>query len=162
MRAAFWRSTVLAMLVAWGMPAGVAAAPATDAMTAVRFELTIDGHSLATFTDLVGISSTVTLPATDPTTAGVYGTFAVVLRRPMTRNIEMAAWHELVILGDVVAARRSASLTAYNTKGEPVARYHLTDAWPQKVEVTTLRVGTSDVLMETITMHCVFFQRVSV
>jgi len=41
----------------------------------------------------------------------------------MTRNIEMAAWHELVLLGDITAARKSCSLTMFDTKGDPVARY---------------------------------------
>lgn len=163
MRVAFWRSAVLAMLVACGMTAGVAAAPTTGAISAVRFELTIDGHSLAVFSELVGISSVVTtVPSPSSEAAVGPAQVQVVLRRPLTRNIEMAAWHELVILGDVAAARKSASLTAYNAKGDPVARYHLTDAWPQKIEVTTLRVGAADVLMETVTMTCEFLQRVSV
>jgi len=78
----------------------------------------------------------------------------------MTRNIEMAAWHELVILGDIVAARKSCSLTMFNVKGDPVARYHLTDAWPQQVEVGVAE--SSGILTETVTMTCDFIQRVSV
>ena len=50
----------------------------------------------------------------------------VTLKRGKNKNMEMAAWHELVVLGDVAAARKSCSLTMFNTKGEPVARYHLT------------------------------------
>ena len=145
-----------------------AAAPAsTSPLTAARFELTLDGHSLAVFSELVGISSTATLPPSSPgdvivTLPTATGTPTVTLRRPMTRNIEMAAWHELVILGDVAAARKSVSLTAYDAGGRPVARYHLTDAWPSKLEVTTLKAGASEVLMETVTMTCEFIQRVSV
>jgi phage tail-like protein len=87
----------------------------------------------------------------------------ITLKRVMTRNIEMAAWHELVILGDVAAARKSCSLTMYNSAGDPVARFHLTDAWPQKIEIGTIE-GKSGVpvLTETITMTCEFLQRVSV
>jgi hypothetical protein len=50
----------------------------------------------------------------------------------------------------------------FNTKGDPVARYHLTDAWPQKVEITTLTSGAAEVLTETVTLTCDFLQRVSV
>jgi hypothetical protein len=78
----------------------------------------------------------------------------------MTRNIEMAAWHELVILGDIVAARKSCSLTMFNAKGDPVARYHLTDAWPQKIDIGVSE--PSGILTETVTMTCDFIQRVSV
>ena len=163
---------MLAMGVACGMTAGIAAGPTTGpatALTAVRFELSTDGRSLGSFSELVGISSTATAtavpaPSTDPiiSLAPISGVFTVVLRRPMTRNLEMAAWHELVIIGDMDAARRSASFTAYAADGTPVARYHLTNAFPVKMEVTALRAGSSEVLMETVTLTCEFIQRVSV
>ena len=44
----------------------------------------------------------------------------------------MAAWHELVILGDVAAARKSCVLVMYNQAGSPIARYHFENAWPAK------------------------------
>ena len=86
----------------------------------------------------------------------------VVLRRAMTRNIELAVWHELVILGDVASARKNCSLVMYDSRGQPVARYHLTDAWPQKLEIGALKAGGSEVLMETVTMAAEFIQRVSI
>ena len=144
---------ILLVLALAALPAADAAAP-DSGLTAARFELTVDGHSLAVFSELAGISSAATLPSGK--------SMQVVLRRPMTRNIEMAAWHELVILGDVAAARKSASLTIYSSDGTPVARYHLTDAWPSKIEIGTLKAGSSEVLMETVTMTCEFIQRVSV
>lgn len=161
-------------LGAWASsPAGAAAAPDTSPLTASRFELTIDGHSLAVFQELVGIVSSadgagselalvnkgdnavLKLPGkrTPPT---------ITLRRAMTRNIEMAAWHELVILGDVAAATKSVSITAYNKKGDPVARYHLTNAWPSKVEITAENSGAGGVMEETVTLVSEFMQRVSV
>jgi phage tail-like protein len=140
-----------------------------SALIPVRFELTIDGHSLAVFSELVGIASAVEVVeaiAASPTETilkklpGKRIPPTVTLKRGMTRNIEMAAWHELVILGDIAAARKSCSLTMYNAKGDPVARYHLTDAWPQKIEIGMAE--RSGVLMETVTMTCDFIQRVSV
>ena len=80
----------------------------------------------------------------------------------MTRNIEMAAWHELVILGDVAAARKNVSIIAYGADGKPVARYHLTAAWPSKIEIGALKAGASEVLIETVTMTCEFMQRVAI
>jgi phage tail-like protein len=140
-----------------------------SALIPVRFELTIDGHSLAVFSELVGIASAVEVVeaiAASPTETilkklpGKRIPPTVTLKRGMTRNIEMAAWHELVILGDIAAARKSCSLTMYNAKGDPIARYHLTDAWPQKIEIGMAE--RSGVLMETVTMTCDFIQRVSV
>jgi phage tail-like protein len=144
---------------------------ASDALTAARFELTIDGHSLGVFSELQTITSAIEVELVEQTSAtetilkklpGKRIPPTVTLKRGMTRNIEMAAWHELVILGDIAAARKSCSLTMFNTQGDPVARYHLTDAWPQKVEITELKAGASEVLMETVTLTCDFLQRVSV
>ena len=153
------------------MAEAAAKAPATDqaALIAVRFELTIDGHSLAVFSELTSISSAVEV--VDASTSSPTETIlkklpgkrippTVMLKRGMTRNIELAAWHELVILGDIAAARKSCSLTMYNSKGDPVARYHLTDAWPQKIEISAS--PGSGILIETVTMTCDFIQRVSV
>jgi phage tail-like protein len=151
------------------LPDANAEAASQSALIPVRFELTIDGHSLAVFSELVSIASVVEVAdavSSSPTETilkklpGRRVPPTVTLKRGMTRNIEMAAWHELVILGDVAAARKSCSLTMFNAKGDPVARYHLTDAWPQKVEVGM--AASSGVLMETVTMTCDFIQRVSV
>jgi phage tail-like protein len=142
---------------------------APPALIPVRFELTIDGQSLAVFSELVSISSAVEV--VDAISASPTETIlkklpgkrippTVMLKRGMSRNIEMAAWHELVVLGDIAAARKSCSLTMFDAKGDPVARYHLTDAWPQRVEIGA--AGASGVLMETVTMTCDFIQRVSV
>ncbi len=151
---------------------GAAAPPDGDALTAARFELSIDGHSIASFSELAGISSGFNIDELELITRGGGETLiklpgkrtppTVTLKRGMTRNIEMAAWHELVLLGDVAAAKKNVSLVAYNAAGEPVARYHLTDAWPAKLEINTLTAGASQVLMETVTMTCEFIQRVSV
>jgi phage tail-like protein len=154
--------TMLAVL-----PVRVAAAGAVPEvpLSAVRFELTIDGRSLASFSEFVGITSEIggligstgTIGTPPPTTV------RVTLRRAMTRNIEMAAWHELVFLGDVAAARKSCSLTMYNLAGDPVARYHLTDAWPQKIEIGALKSPSGvSALTETITLICEFLQRVAI
>ena len=151
--------------------AGVGSGQDYDALTAARFELSIDGHSLAVFSELAGISSAVDVVDYISSTAtetilkklpGKRTPPTVTLKRGMTKNIEMAAWHELVVLGDVAAARKSCSLTMFNTKGEPVARYHLTDAWPAKIEIGALKAGASEVLIETVTIVCEHLQRVSV
>ena len=163
---------VAAAIGAWTSSSqGAAAPPGGEPLTAARFELTVDGHSLAVFSELVGISSAVDiedvrldrkrkqkvlkkLPGkrTPPT---------VTLKRGMTRNIELAAWHELVILGDP-AARKNVTLTMYDVTGDPVVRYHLTNAWPAKLEIGALRAGASSALTETVTLTAEFIQRVSV
>jgi phage tail-like protein len=75
---------------------------------------------------------------------------AVTLERGMTSNLELAAWHELA-LSDNAAARKTATLTVYDVTGDPVARYHLENAWPSKLEVSTLDAGASELVLETVT-----------
>lgn len=153
------------------MAGGIGAGQEYDALTAARFELSVDGHSFAQFSELSGISSSIDVVDFIESNAkgvqlkklpGKRNPPQVILKRGMTKNIELAAWHELVILGDVAAARRSCSLNMFNTKGDPVARYHMTDAWPAKIEIGALKAGASEVLLETVTMVCEFIQRVSV
>jgi len=83
--------------------AGVGTGQDHDALTAARFELTIDGHSLAVFSELAGISSAVDVvdyissSATETILKKLPGKRTpptVTLKRGMTRNIEMAAWHD--------------------------------------------------------------------
>ena len=102
---------IASALAVWASgTAGAASAPDTSPLTGARFELTIDGHSLAVFQELVGISSDAGGPDLALVTKGDNTVLripgkrtppTITLRRAMTRNIEMAAWHELVILGDV-------------------------------------------------------------
>jgi len=162
---------VAAAIGAWtGTSQGATPGDPGDALTAARFEISIDGASIGAFSELAGIASgidaedvdyvnrdgtvTVKLPdKRDPPT--------VTLKRGMTRSLEMSAWHELVVLGDVAAARKNVTLTMFNAAGEPVARYHLENAWPAKLEIGGLKAGASSVLIETVTLACDHLQRVS-
>jgi phage tail-like protein len=79
----------------------------------------------------------------------------ITLAGGRTQGMELAAWHELVILGDIAAARKNATIIMYNASGAPVARYHLTDAWPQKLSLDSLlgqqvRTATVMLMYETL------------
>ena len=141
-------------------PLPVSAADSSgSAITASRFSITIDGYEIASFSELQGITTKVDVIETSGATVR---TMTVTLKRGLTRNIEMAAWHELVILGDVATARKSATLTAYSSAGAPVLRYHLTDAWPSKIEIGSFQNKSGEsVMTETVTLTCEFIQRVS-
>lgn len=154
-------AAALGVLVIGAFAAGaLAASGENDALTAARFSITIDGYEIASFSELQGITTGVDVvsrgdkPRPLPPTA--------VLKRGMSRSLELNAWHELVLLGDVAAARKDATLTIYDVEGKPVARYHLENAWPAKIEIGALKAGASEVLMETVTMTAEFIQRVSV
>ena len=162
-----------ALLAAAAFGAWTSASQGADEspITASRFGISIDGVQVAIFSELAGISSgvdaedvewvsrdgtvTVKLPGkrTPPT---------VTLKRGMTRSLELNAWHELVILGDVAAARKNVTLTMFNVAGEPVARWHLENAWPAKFDIGGLKAEDgSSALIETVTLVCDHIRRVS-
>lgn len=139
--------------------------------TAARFGITIDGYEIASFSELAraaGRASTVDFMETAggsfvlklPVVRGVPLTFA--LSRPRTGDTQMWAWHEAALLGDMTAARKSASLVIYDYDGgKSVARYAMTKAWPSKIELGGLKAGSSGTLMETVTITCEHIQRVA-
>jgi phage tail-like protein len=130
--------------------------PADDsAITAARFGLTVDGVEVASFSELAGITSEAE-HALLRKLPGKRNPPTVILRRGLTADTQLAAWHETA-LDHPTEARKSTTLVMYDTRGEPVARYHLDDAWPSKLEI-----GSSDgVLYETITLSCARIQRVA-
>jgi phage tail-like protein len=152
------------------VPGGLGPQQPNDALTAARFSITIDGYEIASFSELSGITTEVEsvdfLESTDKEVVfkklpGRRRPPTLVLKRGKNNGMELWAWHEAVLLGDIVAARKSCSLVMYNYDGKPVARYHLTDAWPNKLEVGALKAGASEVLMETVTIVCENIQRVA-
>jgi phage tail-like protein len=141
-----------------------------DAITAARFSIVIDGYQIASFSELIGISTEVEpvelLESTEKEVMlkklpGKRKPPTLTLKRGKNQSMELWLWHEAVLMGDIMAARKSCSLVMYATDGTPVARYHLEMAWPSKLEVGALKAGASEVLMETVTLVCEHIQRVA-
>ena len=152
------------------MPSGLGPNQPSDALTAARFSITIDGYEIASFAELLGITTEVEavelMESTDKAVVlkklpGKTKPPTLVLKRGKNASMELWAWHEAVLNGDIVAARKSCSLVMYSTDGKPVARYHLEHAWPSKLEIGGLKAGASEVLMETVTLVCEHIQRVA-
>jgi hypothetical protein len=100
-------------------------------VAASRFSISVDGVQIGVFSHLTSEA--------DPAT-GAAGRF-ITLAGGRTQGIEMASWHELVILGDVAAARKNATIVVHNSSGRPVKTYHLTNAWPTKVSLDSTQGG---------------------
>jgi phage tail-like protein len=142
----------------------------TDPLTAARFSIVIDGVEIAAFSELAGISSGVDATELINTSGdrtvrtllpGKRAPDSVVLTRGLTSGLELQAWHDLVLDGDVAAARKSASLVMYSTDGTAVARYHFENAWPSKIETGQLKSGTATFVTETVTIVCDRIHRVA-
>ena len=120
------RSAITAIVVAMVLftHADSARAQDNDPVSAARFAISIDGVQIGVFAQLVSEADLETGAARH----------AITLTGGRTLGLEMAAWHELVILGDA-AARKSATIVVYNSSGSPVTRYHLENAWPAKISL---------------------------
>lgn len=152
------------------MPTGLGSSQPNDALTAARFAIVIDGVEIAQFSELSGITTEVEpvdfLESSDKEIIfkklpGRRKPPHLVLKRGKNTSIELWSWHEAVLTGDIAQARKSCSLVMYGFNGQAVARYHLENAWPSKLEVGALKAGASEVLMETVTIVCENIQRVS-
>lgn len=137
-------------------PAGPAGAPGSaglgglpvpepDGPVITKLMVTIDGHTLGEFGELVSLRL-----SSSP---------AFTLRRAQTTNIEMAAWSKLVTDGDLAAAKKSFSITAVDALGDPKWRWHVVAGYPNSVTVTH---GDAGDLIETVAFVADSIQRVPI
>jgi len=147
-----------ATLFALAMTSAAVLAAQTAGLIADRYSLMVEGREIASFSELQGIRTEVTPVETVPSPTK-WGD--IVLKRGLTPGIEMSSWLEAAQAGGVAGARKNASITMYDTMGKPVARYHLENAWPAKIEIGALKAGASEVLMETVTISAERIQRVA-
>ncbi len=148
------------------MPAGF-----NDAISASRFSITIDGYEIAQFSELTGITTEVDVIDMHENSQsggnilrklpGKRRPPTIVLKRGKSTSMELWSWHEAVMHGDIVGARKSGSIVMYAFDGTPVARYHFHDGWPSKISIGGLKAGASEVLMEEVTIVCEWLERVA-
>jgi phage tail-like protein len=112
---------------------------------AARFSLTIDGVEIASFAELA-ISS-----AVDPAD-GKRPPPTVTLTRGHSSDPGIFAWHQSVVEGQGAAVRKNCTITMFDASGGPIARYHLENAWPSKVDVSSLEASGG--LRERVTLVC--------
>ena len=88
-------------------------------LTRARFALIVAGTAIASFTRF---DSTV-----DPASASAR---IISLSGGQSYSPDLAAWHELVMLGDIVGARRNCTVVMYDASGSHVSTYNFSQAWP--------------------------------
>jgi phage tail-like protein len=143
----------------------------TSPLTAARFEISVDGHSLATFSELAGITteggSVDYIPSGESESvflnrhAAVRKPISVRLVRPRGVSTGIRTWYEAAKLNPGGTRKRTA-MHLCESAVKPLIRYSLENAWPSKIEIGGLRGNPSTSTMETVTMTCEFIQRVSV
>jgi phage tail-like protein len=152
------------------LPRGALMTTSAVSFTASRFSIVIDTYEIASFSDLAGVVSEIEPVAyleSDAQTVdhsqllGKPKPPMVTLKRGMNASMELWAWHEAALKGDITAARRSCSLIMYDAGGKSVAKYWLESAWPSKIDISAMKAGASEVMYETVTLVCEYIQRVA-
>ena len=126
-----------------------------DSAVGHSFGLEFDGVNIALI-DVVGLVLSVFglgRPSDPPQPA------TVTLVRGLTSDRRFVQWvQEAHGRGPGHTARR-ATIVVFAHDGSPVARYHLENAWPSKLEIGTLKASDTSVVAERLTLS---FDRVEV
>jgi phage tail-like protein len=121
----------------------------------VRFSLIVDGAEVASFGELASLRSEIEpkeyLDSGSPINLNRVKPPSATLSRGLSRSAVLWTWHAQVLSGDP-AARKTCSLVGFSTAGDPLVRYSLQNAWPAKLELGAAKAGSSQVVVETVTL----------
>jgi phage tail-like protein len=134
-----------------------------DPLVAFKFGLEIEGKLSGFFTSVGGIGSEseivehkVVNPDTGETIIqkipGRLTWTDISLKRGVTSNIDVWQWRQQVVEGKVDDARTNCSVIAYNQANEEIARWNLENAWPSKVTGPDMDAGSTDYMVEEMTI----------
>lgn len=76
----------------------------------------------------------------------------ITLKRGITSSMDVWTWRKQVEQGDVEGARKNGSITMFNQKLEPVARWDFERAWPSKVTGPQPKADSNEVAIEEMTI----------
>jgi phage tail-like protein len=134
-----------------------------DPLVAFKFGLEIEGKLSGFFTSVGGVGSEsevvehkVVNPDTGETIIqkipGRLTWTDISLKRGVTSNIDVWQWRQQVVEGKVDDARTNCSVIAYNQANEEIARWNLENAWPSKVTGPDMDAGSTDYMVEEMTI----------
>ncbi|ADV68661.1 phage tail protein [Deinococcus maricopensis] len=146
------------------------ATPRKDPLVAAYFSVEFQGKVVGAFRECTGLGSesqVVEYKATDaqgrPVMIREPGTMKyndIVLKRGITNDMDMWTWRRDVEEGKIDDARKSGTITLHNQKGEPVARWEFTRAWPSKLNGPTYDAKSNEVAVEELTITHEGYKRV--
>jgi phage tail-like protein len=136
---------------------------------ASHFAIVVNGQQLAVFGQLVGLTSGFETSQLEVNLGGSAPKLelpvkqnppAVTLTRGLTASLELSDWHDDAIQNGS-RAWKDADIIMFDQTAQPLARWHLGNAWPSKYAVDTLAAGGQEVAMETVTFVSERLVRVS-
>jgi len=85
----------------------------------------------------------------------------VTLKRGVTGSLELYAWHQQVLNGQIAAARRQVVVVVADETGADQALFVVREAWPVKYEPSALNAQGTEVFIETLELANEGIERVS-
>jgi phage tail-like protein len=120
--------------------------------TSYRFKLVLGGHETAGFFEQATANvegGTVDLAQTQKIT-GLNEAGDIALKRGVDNNKVLWKWRQIVIDGDVDAARKNGSIVLLDYEGTPVTSYTIINAWPSKYNAPKREARRNEAALEEI------------
>ncbi|HWC28772.1 MAG TPA: phage tail protein [Dehalococcoidia bacterium] len=76
----------------------------------------------------------------------------ITLKRGVTGSMELYAWRQQVIDGNLAQARKSGSIVLYDMQNTEVSRFNFVRGWPSKWKSGDVKTSDNSALIEEITI----------
>jgi phage tail-like protein len=83
----------------------------------------------------------------------------VTLKRGITKLKDIWLWRKMVEDGDIVGARKNATIVMYDQSLQPVARWNFRNAWPTKVSGPQFQSDSNAFGVEEVSITYEFMER---
>ena len=133
-----------------------------DALGSYNFQIEIDGVTIAQFKEVSGLSTEIKVIEHEEVMPGGKAVIKkipgprkwgdITLKRGKTEDNSWWEWINSVHSGDISDARRNGSIVIYDYALGERARYNFVNAWPSKVNISGLKAGGSEVVVEEVTL----------
>ena len=134
-----------------------------DPLVAFKFGLEIEGKLTGFFTQVGGIGSETEVVQQKVVNSETGETIIrqipgrltwtpVSLKRGVTSSIDIWEWRQLVVDGKIDDARTNCSVIAYSQDNTEIGRWNFENAWPSKVVGQEMDAGSTDYMVEDVTI----------
>ena len=84
----------------------------------------------------------------------------ITLKRGITDSMELWKWRQLVEEGNIDQARKNGSIVMFNQKGDEMARWDFTNAWPSKLTGPSANATNNELAIEELEIVHESYKRV--
>lgn len=133
-----------------------------DPLVAFKFGLEIEGKLSGYFTQVSGIGSEteviqqkVVSDTGETIIQQIPGRLSwtpVTLKRGVTSSMDIWIWRQSVVEGKIEDARTNCSIVAYAQDNTEIARWNFENAWPSKVVGPEMDSGSTNYMIEDVTI----------